>query len=105
MFEAGRENLPSFSVSSAYGQRSQQQQKQVELIGMGMGAFFLGLAAAPLVLCSAFVPPAGEWTNGSNYCMARRYHRSRCGHRCAVYKPCLFRFYQGAKPDPDLLLV
>ncbi|CAM9186753.1 unnamed protein product [Ectocarpus sp. 8 AP-2014] len=26
---------------------------------MGMGAFFLGLAAAPLVLCSAFVPPAG----------------------------------------------
>ncbi|CAN0108648.1 unnamed protein product, partial [Ectocarpus sp. 13 AM-2016] len=26
---------------------------------MGMGAFFFGLAAAPLVLCSAFVPPAG----------------------------------------------
>ncbi|CAM9834636.1 unnamed protein product [Ectocarpus fasciculatus] len=27
---------------------------------MGMGAFLLGLAASPLVLCSAFVPPAGE---------------------------------------------
>ncbi|CAM9803082.1 unnamed protein product [Ectocarpus sp. 6 AP-2014] len=26
---------------------------------MGMGAFFLGLAAAPLFLCSAFVPRAG----------------------------------------------